>query len=99
MMRHLKILEYALSSLLRRKYRNISLIAVYALTIGILASVLFLTYSLKLEATRILIDAPDLIIQKIIRRTSRSHPVGIRQNNQGHSRSRFCRAQVLGVLL
>jgi len=64
-MRHLKILEYALSSLLRRKYRNISLIAVYALTIGILASVLFLTYSLKLEATRILIDAPDLIIQKL----------------------------------
>lgn len=64
-MRHLKILEYALSSLLRRKYRNISLIAVYALTIGILASVLFLTYSLKLEASRILIDAPDLIVQKI----------------------------------
>jgi lipoprotein-releasing system permease protein len=64
-MRHLKILEYALSSLLRRKYRNLSLIAVYALTIGILASILFLTYSLKLEATRILADAPDLIVQKI----------------------------------
>jgi lipoprotein-releasing system permease protein len=65
MMRHLKILEYALSSLFRRKYRNISLIAVYALTIGILASVLFLTYSLKLEATRVLIEAPDIIIQKL----------------------------------
>lgn len=64
-MRRLKILEYALTSLLRRKYRNISLIAVYALIIGILASVLFLTYSLKLEATRILIEAPDLIVQKI----------------------------------
>jgi len=64
-MRHLKILEYALSSLLRRKYRNISLIAVYALTISILASVLFLTYSLKLEASHLLIDAPDLIVQKI----------------------------------
>lgn len=64
-MRHLKILEYALSSLLRRKYRNISLIAVYALTITILASVLFLTYSLKLEASHILIDTPDLIVQRL----------------------------------
>jgi len=64
-MRHLKILEYALSSLLRRKYRNISLIAVYAFTITILASVLFLTYSLKLEASRILIDTPDLIVQRL----------------------------------
>jgi cell division protein FtsX len=64
-MRHLKILEYALSSILRRKYRNISLIAVYALTIGILASVLFLTYSLKLEASHILIDTPDLIVQRL----------------------------------
>ncbi|MBS1127241.1 MAG: transporter permease [Nitrospirae bacterium] len=64
-MRHLKILEYALSSILRRKYRNISLITVYALTISILASVLFLTHSLKLEAAHILIDAPDLVVQKL----------------------------------
>jgi len=64
-MRHLKILEYALSSLLRRKYRNISLIAVYALTIAILASVLFLTYSLKLEASRLLIEAPEIVVQRI----------------------------------
>jgi lipoprotein-releasing system permease protein len=64
-MRHLKILEYALSSLFRRKYRNISLIVVYALTIAILASILFLTYSLKREASHMLVDTPDLIIQRI----------------------------------
>ena len=64
-MRHLKILEYALSSLFRRKYRNLSVIAVYALTVGILSSILFLTYALKHEASQILIDAPDLVVQKI----------------------------------
>lgn len=64
-MRHLKILEYALSSLLRRKYRNVSLIAVYALTIAILASVLFLTYSLKREASLLLVDAPELVVQRM----------------------------------
>jgi len=63
--RHLKILEYALSSLFRRKYRNLSIVAVYALTIGILASILFLTHSLKTEATYLLHDAPELIVQKI----------------------------------
>jgi lipoprotein-releasing system permease protein len=64
-MKHLKILEYALSSLLRRKYRNGSLIAVYSLIIAVLASILFLTYSLRSEASRLLIDTPDIIVQKI----------------------------------
>ncbi len=64
-MRHLKILEYALSSLLRRKYKNLSLVAVYALIIAILASILFLTHALKKEAEAVFVDAPNLIVQKI----------------------------------
>jgi ABC-type lipoprotein release transport system permease subunit len=64
-MRHLKILEYALSSLLRRRYKNLSLVAVYAFTIAVLASVLFLTHALKTEATRLLADAPELVVQKV----------------------------------
>ncbi len=64
-MRHLKILEYALSSLLRRRYKNLSLVAVYAFTIAVLASVLFLTHALKTEATRLLAGAPDLVVQRV----------------------------------
>jgi lipoprotein-releasing system permease protein len=65
MMRHLKILEYALSSLLRRRYKNLALILVYAFTIAVLASVLLLTHALKLEATRLLAQAPELVVQRL----------------------------------
>jgi cell division protein FtsX len=65
-MRHLKILEYALSSLVRRKYKNLAVILVYAFTIAVLSSVLFLTHALKTEASRLLAEAPELIVQKVI---------------------------------
>jgi len=63
--RHLKILEYALSSLLRRKYKNLSIILVFAFTIAVLASVLFLTHALKTEAFALLEKAPELVVQKL----------------------------------
>ncbi len=65
MLRQLKILEFTLSSLLRRKHKNLSLIAVYTFTIATLGSVLFLTHALKLEATGSLTTAPDLVIQRV----------------------------------
>ena len=65
MIRHLKILDYALSSLVRRKYKNSAIILVYSFTIAVLASILFLTHALKTEAKNILIEAPDLVIQRI----------------------------------
>jgi len=64
-MRHLKLLEFAISSLLRRKYKNLSLLVVYAFTIAILASVLFLTHALKTEATHLLANAPELVVQRV----------------------------------
>ena len=63
MIRHLKILDYALSSLVRRKYKNSAIILVYSFTIAVLASILFLTHALKTEAKNILTEAPDLVIQ------------------------------------
>ena len=65
MRRQLKILEYTLSSLMRRKSKNLALIVVYAFTIATLGSVLFLTHALKLEATGSLTEAPALTIQRI----------------------------------
>jgi len=61
-----KILEFALSSLLRRRVKNLSIAAVLALVISVLASVLFLTRSFKLEAAALLADSPELIVQKIV---------------------------------
>lgn len=65
MIRHLKILEYALSSLYRRKFKNLSIIAVYAFTIATLASILFLTQALKIEAAKVLVAAPAMVVQKL----------------------------------
>lgn len=65
MARHLKILEHALSSLLRRKGKNAAIVVVFVLTISILTSILFLTESLKVEAAQLLSSAPDLVVQRL----------------------------------
>jgi lipoprotein-releasing system permease protein len=65
MIRHLKILEYAISSLWRRKYKNLAIILVYTFTIAVLASILFLTHALKTEVSMLLSAAPELIVQKL----------------------------------
>ena len=65
MRRQLKILEYTLSSLWRRKFKNLSLIAVYSLTIAALGSVLLLTHALKQEAATSLSAAPELVVQRV----------------------------------
>jgi len=65
MTRQLKILEHALSSLLRRKYKNLSLLVVYTFTVATLGSVLFLTNALKIEASNSLAAAPELVIQRL----------------------------------
>lgn len=65
MEKHKKILEYTLSSLLRRRYKNLAVIVVFSFMIAILSSVLFLTHSFKVEALNVLHDAPELIVQRI----------------------------------
>lgn len=61
----LKILEHALCSMARRKQKNFAIIAVYTLTVATLASILFLTQSLRNEAANVLLDAPDLVVQRL----------------------------------
>ena len=64
-MRRLKILEFALSSLARRKGKNLSIIVVFAFTISVLASILLLSHALRVEASAILADAPDVVVQRV----------------------------------
>ena len=60
------IIDFTLSSLLRRKVKNFGLLALYTLIVFILASTMFFTYSIKKEASLILKGAPEIIVQKIV---------------------------------
>jgi ABC-type lipoprotein release transport system permease subunit len=62
--RQKNILDFTLSSLLRRKGKNLALILVYTFIVSVLASVVFLTHALKREASLVLKDAPEMIVQK-----------------------------------
>ena len=64
--RHLNILEFTLASLLRRKAKNLSLLAMYLLVIFMLASLQFFVTALKREAALILNDAPDMVVQRLV---------------------------------
>jgi len=60
------IIDFTISSLLRRKVKNFGLLALYTLIVFILASTMFFTYSIKKEARQILQGAPELVVQKIV---------------------------------
>lgn len=60
------ILDFTLSSLWRRKGRSLALITVYAAIVFALSSVLFFTQALKKEASLILKDTPEIIVQRIV---------------------------------
>ncbi|MHB8770465.1 MAG: ABC transporter permease [Syntrophales bacterium] len=60
------ILDFTLSSLLRRKGKNLSLFAVYTLVVFMLGSAMFLTQAMKREAALILKDAPEIVVQRML---------------------------------
>ncbi|HXW67995.1 MAG TPA: hypothetical protein VEJ88_00180, partial [Dissulfurispiraceae bacterium] len=60
------ILDFTLSSLLRRKTKNIALMLVYTLVVFVLASVMFFAGAIKKEALIILGDSPEIIVQRMV---------------------------------
>jgi ABC-type lipoprotein release transport system permease subunit len=60
------ILDFTLSSLLRRKGKNFSLFFVYTLVVFILASAMFFTQAMKREASLILEGAPEMVVQRLL---------------------------------
>jgi len=60
------ILDFTLSSLLRRKGKNLSLLVVYTLVVFMLGSAMFLTQAMKREAALILKDAPEIVVQRLL---------------------------------
>jgi ABC-type lipoprotein release transport system permease subunit len=64
--RYRNILDFALSSLLRRKGRNLALICVYMLVVFVIASLIFFVQALKREARELLVQAPDMVVQRMV---------------------------------
>ena len=73
--RQRNIIDFALSSLLRRKRKNAALVFVYVLIVFSLASVMFLTHAIKQEASLILKGAPDVVVQRTV--AGRNDPVPV----------------------
>lgn len=72
------LLDFTLSSLLRRKGKNLGLFAVYALVVFMLASAMFLTQAMKREAALILQGAPEMVVQRLLQGRYDPIPVGYR---------------------
>lgn len=60
------ILDFTLSSLGRRKGKNLALMLVYTFVIFLLASVMFFTDSIKKELSLILQGAPEMTVQRLV---------------------------------
>jgi ABC-type lipoprotein release transport system permease subunit len=60
------MVDFTLSSLWRRKARNLSLITVYTLVVFVFASTMFFSHALKREAALILKDMPEMVVQKVV---------------------------------
>ncbi len=60
------LLDFTLSSLFRRKGKNIALVLVYTLVVFTLASVMMFTQALKKEASLILRETPEIVLQKLV---------------------------------
>ncbi len=60
------LIDYALASAGRRKTRNLGLVAVFALLVFVLASVMLFTLALRQEATAVLARSPEVIVQRMV---------------------------------
>jgi hypothetical protein len=64
--RQRNVIDFTLSSLVRRKGKNIALLFVYTLVVFMLASVVFFIHAIKREASIILEDSPEMIVQRMV---------------------------------
>ncbi|MBU1236701.1 MAG: ABC transporter permease [Gammaproteobacteria bacterium] len=62
--RHL--IDFTLSSLLRRRGRNLGLLVVYSLLVFVLASAMLYSHALRREAAVILEGAPEVVLQRLV---------------------------------
>lgn len=63
--RYRNILDFTLSSLFRRKWKNLSLLVMYTFLVFALSSLILFVSAMKREAAIILKDAPSMVVQKV----------------------------------
>ncbi|MDX9895095.1 MAG: hypothetical protein RBS34_06610 [Desulfofustis sp.] len=71
--RQRSFLDFCISSLLRRKIKNLALLTGYGLIIFFLTSVLFFAGALRKESTSVLQHAPEIVVQRML--TGRFAPI------------------------
>ena len=64
--RQRNIIDFTLCSLLRRKGKNVLLMLVYTLVVFVLASVMFFTHAIRKEASMVLKEAPEMVVQRLV---------------------------------
>ncbi len=62
----IKLLDFALGSLMRRKGRNGAVLIVFTFVVSLLFSILFITDSLKRESADLLDSSPDIVVQRVL---------------------------------
>ena len=60
------LIDFTLSSLARRKVKNLGLLFLYTVIVFLLASVMLFTQALRREAAASLAGAPDVIVQRMV---------------------------------
>jgi ABC-type lipoprotein release transport system permease subunit len=60
------LIDFTLSSLARRKAKNVGLLLVYTLIVFLLASVMLFTHALRHEAAHVLDGAPEVVLQRMV---------------------------------
>ena len=58
--------DFTLASLARRKTKNLGLLLVFSLLVFVLASVMLFTSALRHEATQVLANSPEVILQRMV---------------------------------
>ena len=64
--RQRNILDFTLSSILRRKGKQAALVTVYTLVVALVASVMLFTGAIRKEASSVLSGAPEIMLQRIV---------------------------------
>lgn len=60
------LIDFTLSSLVRRKLKNLGLLLVYTVIVFLLASVMLYTHALRHEAAQVLKSSPEVIVQRMV---------------------------------
>lgn len=60
------LIDFTVASLARRKGKNLGLLGVYTLIVFLLASVMLFTQALRQEAGLLLVNAPEIVVQRMV---------------------------------